>query len=84
MQYLDAGDKADPTMATNLVKASLKRDLDLAKLRIDYAPRFAKVLPKEKAAASSRSSARSRSSPTPSSRRWSRCFPWYPWPPLEE
>jgi len=48
MKYLDAGDKADATLATNLVKASLQRDVDLAKLRLDYAPKFAKVLPKPK------------------------------------
>jgi hypothetical protein len=83
-KYLDAGDKADPKMATNLVKASLQRDLDLAKLRIDYAPRFAKVLPKEKAArfiqverALTLIADAKLASMVP-------LLPWYPWPPLEE
>jgi len=45
----DAGDKADPTVVAGWLKASLKRDLDMAKLRIDWAPKFEKVLPKTKA-----------------------------------
>ena len=83
-KYLDAGEKADPKMATNLVKASLQRDLDLAKLRIDYAPRFAKVLPREKAArfiqverALTLIADAKLASMVP-------LLPWYPWPPLEE
>ena len=83
-KYLDAGDKADPKMATDLVKASLQRDLDLAKLRIDYAPRFAKVLPKEKAArfiqverALTLIVGAKLASMVP-------LLPWDPWPSLEE
>lgn len=83
-KYLDAGEKADPSMLTNLVKASLQRDLDLAKLRIDYAPKFAKVLPKAKAArvlqvdrALTLITDAKLASMVP-------LLPWYPWPPLEE
>jgi hypothetical protein len=67
-----------------LVKASLKRDLDLAQLRVDYAPKFAKVLPKEKAArflqverALSLVADAKLATIVP-------LLPWYPWPPLEE
>lgn len=83
-KYLDAGEKADPSMVTNLVKASLQRDLDLAKLRIDYAPKFAKVLPKAKVArvlqvdrALTLITDAKLASMVP-------LLPWYPWPPLEE
>jgi Spy/CpxP family protein refolding chaperone len=83
-RYIDAGDKADAAMATNVVKASLQRDLDLAKLRIEYAPKFAKVLPKSKAArvlqvdrALSLIIDAKLASMVP-------LLPWYPWPPLEE
>ena len=84
MKYLDAGDKADASMVTNLVKASLQRDVDLAKLRLDYAPKFAKVLPKAKAArvlqvdrALTLITDAKLASMVP-------LLPWYPWPPLEE
>jgi Spy/CpxP family protein refolding chaperone len=84
MKYVDAGDKPDPALITSLVKASLQRDLDLAKLRVDYAPRFAKVLPREKAArflqverALSLIADAKLASLVP-------LLPWYPWPPLEE
>jgi hypothetical protein len=84
MKYVDAGEKPDPTLITNLVKASLKRDLDLAQLRVDYAPRFAKVLPREKAArflqverALSLVADAKLAAIVP-------LLPWYPWPPLEQ
>jgi hypothetical protein len=84
MKWIDAGQKPDPTFVTNLVKASLKRDLDLAQLRVDYAPKFAKVLPKEKAArflqverALSLVADAKLATIVP-------LLPWYPWPPLEE
>lgn len=84
MKYIEAGDKPDPALVRNLVKASLQRDLDLAKLRVDYAPRFAKVLPMEKAArflqverALSLVADAKLASMMP-------LLPWYPWPPLEE
>jgi len=48
-KYVDAGDKADPAIAATWLKTSLKRDLDIAKLRIGWAPKFEKVLPKAKA-----------------------------------
>jgi len=83
MKYVDAGDKADASMVTNLVKASLQRDVDLAKLRLDYAPKFAKVLPKAKAArvlqidrALTLITDAKLASMVP-------LLPWYPWPPLE-
>jgi Spy/CpxP family protein refolding chaperone len=83
-KYLDAGEKADAAMATNVVKASLQRDLDLAKLRIEYAPKFAKVLPRSKAArvlqvdrALSLIIDAKLASMVP-------LLPWYPWPPVEE
>jgi hypothetical protein len=84
MKFIDAGDKPDPKLLTNLVKASLQRDLDLAKLRVDYAPRFAKILPTEKAArflqverALSLVADAKLASMVP-------LLPWYPWPLLEE
>jgi hypothetical protein len=84
MQYLDAGDKVDPALTTNLVKTSLKRDVDVAKLRMDWAPKFAKVLPKAKVArflqvdrALSLIADAKLASMMP-------LLPWYPWPPLEE
>jgi hypothetical protein len=71
-------------MVTNLVKASLQRDVDLAKLRLDYAPKFAKVLPRAKAArvlqvdrALTLIADAKLASMVP-------LLPWYPWPPLEE
>jgi Spy/CpxP family protein refolding chaperone len=83
-KYIDAGDKADAAMATNVVKASLQRDIDVAKLRVEYAPKFAKVLPKAKAArvlqvdrALSLMIDAKLASMVP-------LLPWYPWPPLEE
>jgi hypothetical protein len=83
-KYIDAGEKADASMATDVVKASLQRDLDLAKLRVEYAPKFAKVLPKAKAArvlqvdrALSLIIDAKLASMVP-------LLPWYPWPPLEE
>jgi hypothetical protein len=83
-KYLDAGDKAAPKMATNLVKASLQRDLDLAKLRIDYAPRFAKVLPKEKAARFIQVERALTLIVDAKVASMIPLLPWYPWPPLEE
>ena len=84
MKYLDAGDKADATLATNLVKASLQRDVDLAKLRLDYAPKFAKVLPKSKVA---RFLQVDRALTLVADAKLASMMPlapWYPWPPLEE
>ena len=83
-KYLDAGDKADPKMATDLVKASLQRDLDLAKLRIDYAPKFAKVLPKEKAARFIQVERALTLIVDAKLASMVPLLPWYPWPPLEE
>ncbi|HET9155747.1 MAG TPA: hypothetical protein VFN91_03705 [Myxococcaceae bacterium] len=84
MKYVDAGDKADASMVTNLVKASLQRDVDVAKLRLDYGPKFAKVLPKAKAArvlqvdrALTLITDAKLASMVP-------LLPWYPWAPLEE
>ena len=84
MKYVEAGEKPDPALLTSLVKASLKRDVDLAQLRVDYAPRFAKILPREKAArflqverALSLVADAKLASMVP-------LLPWYPWPPLEE
>jgi len=48
-KYVDAGEKADPALAAGWLRTSLKRDLDMAKLRLDWAPKFEKVLPKAKA-----------------------------------
>jgi hypothetical protein len=83
-KYLDAGDKADPALAGSLVKASLQRDVDMAKLRMDYAPKFAKILPKAKAwrfiqvdRALTLIADAKLASLVP-------LAPWYPWPPLEE
>ena len=84
MKYLDAGDKADATLATNLVKASLQRDVDLAKLGLDYAPKFAKVLPKSKVA---RFLQVDRALTLVADAKLASMMPlapWYPWPPLEE
>ena len=84
MRFLDAGENADPALTANLVKASLKRDVELAKLRMDWAPKFAKVLPKGKAArflqvdrALTLISDAKLASMMP-------LLPWYPWHPLEE
>jgi hypothetical protein len=84
MKYIDAGEKPDPTLITNLVKASLRRDLDLAQLRVDYAPRFAKILPREKAA---RFLQVERALSLLADAKLAEIvplLPWYPWPPLEE
>ena len=83
-KYLDAGEKADPSMLTNLVKASLQRDLDLAKLRIDYAPKFAKVLPKAKAARVLQVDRALTLITDAKLALMVPLLPWYPWPPLEE
>ena len=81
-KYVDAGDKADPAVVASWLKASLKRDLNMAKLRIDWAPKFEKVLPKSKAIDSSRSTAclrcwpmRTRPTSSPSPRTSSRFAP---------
>ena len=84
MQFLDAGDKADPALTTNLVKASLKRDVDLAKLRMDWAPKFAKVLPKPKAARFLQVDRALTLIADAKLASMMPLFPWYPWPPLEE
>ena len=84
MKYLDAGEKADPSMATNLVKASLQRDLDLAKLRVEYAPKFAKVLPKGKAARVLQVDRALTLIADAKLAAMVPLLPWYPWPPLEE
>jgi len=84
MQYLDAGDKADAALATNLVKASLKRDVDLAKLRMDWAPKFAKVLPKQKTARFLQVDRALTLITDAKLASMMPLAPWYPWPPLEE
>lgn len=84
MKYLDAGEKADPSMVTNLVKASLQRDVDIAKLRVDYAPRFAKVLPKAKAARVLQVDRALTLITDAKLAAMVPLLPWYPWPPLEE
>jgi len=84
MQFLDAGEKADPALTTNLVKASLRRDVDLAKLRIDWAPKFAKVLPKAKAARFLQVDRALTLIADAKLASMMPLFPWYPWPPLEE
>jgi hypothetical protein len=84
MQFLDAGDKVDPAVTTNLVKASLKRDVDLAKLRMDWAPKFAKVLPKEKTARFLQVDRALTLIADAKLASMMPLFPWYPWPPLEE
>ncbi|HZJ53759.1 MAG TPA: hypothetical protein VFD38_06430 [Myxococcaceae bacterium] len=84
MKYLDAGEKADPAMAASVVKASLQRDVDLAKLRIDYAPRFAKVLPKAKAMRFLQVERALTLIADAKLAAMVPLAPWYPWPPLEE
>jgi len=84
LKYLDAGDKADASMAESLVKASLKRDVDLAKLRMDYAPRFAKVLPRPKAARFLQVDRALMLIADAKLASMVPLMPWYPWPPLEE
>jgi len=84
MKFIDAGDKPDPTLVTNLVKASLQRDLDLAKLRVDYAPRFAKVLPRDKAARFLQVERALSLIADAKLAALMPLLPWYPWPPLEE
>jgi len=84
MQFLDAGEKADPALTTNLVKASLKRDVDLAKLRMDWAPKFTKVLPKAKAARFLQVDRALTLIADAKLASMMPLFPWYPWPPLEE
>lgn len=84
MQFLDAGEKADPALTTNLVKASLKRDVELAKLRMDWAPKFAKVLPKPKAARFLQVDRALTLIADAKLASMMPLFPWYPWPPLEE
>jgi hypothetical protein len=84
MQFLDAGEKADPALTTNLVKASLKRDVDIAKLRMDWAPKFAKVLPKSKTARFLQVDRALTLIADAKLASMMPLFPWYPWPPLEE
>jgi hypothetical protein len=84
MQFLDAGEKADPALTTNLVKTSLKRDVDLAKLRMDWAPKFAKVLPKAKTARFLQVDRALTLIADAKLASMMPLFPWYPWPPLEE
>ena len=84
MQYLDAGEKVEPTLTTNLVKASLKRDVDLAKLRMDWAPKFAKVLPKGKTARFLQVDRALTLIADAKLASMMPLLPWYPWPPLEE
>jgi hypothetical protein len=84
MQYLDAGDKADAALATNLVKTSLKRDVDLAQLRMSWAPKFAKVLPKGKTARFLQVDRALTLIADAKLASMMPLAPWYPWPPLEE
>jgi Spy/CpxP family protein refolding chaperone len=84
MQFLDAGEKADPALTTKLVKTSLKRDVDLAQLRMTWAPRFAKVLPKAKAARFLQVDRALTLVADAKLASMMPLFPWYPWPPLEE
>jgi len=84
MQYLDAGEKADPALATNLVKASLKRDVEQAQLRMSWAPKFAKVLPKPKAARFLQVDRALTLIADAKLASMMPLAPWYPWPPLEE
>jgi Spy/CpxP family protein refolding chaperone len=83
-KYLDAGDKADPAMAAAVLKATLQRDLELAKLRIDYAPRFAKVLPRAKAMRFMQVERALTLIADAKLAAMVPLYPWYPWPPLEE
>jgi hypothetical protein len=84
MQFIDAGDKPDPKLLTSLVKTSLQRDLDLAKLRVDYAPRFAKILPREKTARFLQVERALTLIADAKLAGMMPLLPWYPWPRLEE
>ena len=47
-KYTEGAEKADPKLAETWLQTSLQRDVQLAKLRLDYLPQFSKVLPPEK------------------------------------
>jgi len=47
-KFTEGGDKVDPKIAESWLESSLQRDVQLAKLRLDYLPQFAKILPPEK------------------------------------
>ena len=84
IKFVESGDKPDPKLLTNLVKSSLQRDLDLAKLRVDYAPRFAKILPREKAVRFLQVERALSLITDAKLAAMMPLLPWYPWPPLEE